>query len=103
MRTLLCHFVAQHAPFAVATDALRRGQISAEPGADQLAGELCEVVIKRPKGLDALLVFGRNETLEHLVVIDRFSEPPSGIVHLKGANGILRRHTAEFDSIHESG
>ena len=75
-------FAAQHAPLAVALNAVGGRQIGAEFGAYPLARGGGEFFVQRAKGFNALLVLGRDEALEHVVFVHHFGQPPAGVVDL---------------------
>ncbi len=92
-------FAAQHAPLAVAIDAVECRQLRAQLGANPLARGGGEFVVQRAKGLDALLVLGGDKALEHFVLIDHFAQPPAGVIDLKRLLRLRRRNAAQGDGI----
>ena len=98
---LLGDLVAQDAPLAVALDAVGCRQVGAQLGANPLAGHFGEFVIQSAELFDAKFVLSGDKSLENLVFVHGFGQPPAGVVHFECGGHLRWGHVTHLDRAHQ--
>src|SRR2546427_4252710 len=84
---------------AVALDAVGRRQARAQPRTYPLARDRGEFIVQRAEVGNAPLMLGRDEALEHLVLVHGQRQPPARVVDLEGLGRLGRLQAAGLDGI----